>query len=145
MGRFSQEKNGILERQLMEIQTRLHSQSMEGGKAGLSAHAIELQQQVSDLRNNLAEVIQQKEELETVLTQKQLELEQRDRVMREQSKFLKVRDELLDILKGKAQQENGELSTNDENNEYLEQVTKYHSYLIPFQIYGRFGLLSDTF
>lgn len=128
----------------MEIQTRLHSQSMEGGKAGLSAHAIELQQQVSDLRNNLAEVIQQKEELETVLTQKQLELEQRDRVMREQSKFLKVRDELLDILKGKAQQENGELSTNDENNEYLEQVTKYQSYLIPFRIYGTFGLLSNT-
>lgn len=144
MGRFSQEKNGILERQLMEIQTRLHSQSMEGGKAGLSAHAIELQQQVSDLRNNLAEVIQQKEELETVLTQKQLELEQRDRVMREQSKFLKVRDELLDILKGKAQQENGELSTNDENNEYLEQVPKCHSYFIPFRIYGRFGLLFNT-
>ncbi|XP_060829007.1 golgin subfamily A member 6-like protein 24 isoform X2 [Bombus pascuorum] len=118
----AQEKNGILERQLIEIQTRLHSQSMEGGKAGLSAHAIELQQQVSDLRNNLAEVIQQKEELETVLTQKQLELEQRDRMMREQSKYLKVRDELLDILKGKAQQENGELSTNDENNEYLEQI-----------------------
>ncbi|XP_026297965.1 myosin heavy chain, non-muscle isoform X2 [Apis mellifera] len=120
----AQEKNGMLERQLMEIQERLHSQSMEGGKAGLSAHAIELQQQVSDLRNNLAEIIRQKEELETALTQKQLELEQRDRVMREQSKFLKVRDELLDILKGKVQQENGELSNSDENNEYLEQIHK---------------------
>lgn len=119
----AQEKNGILERQLIEIQNRLHSQSMEGGKAGLSAHAIELQQEVSDLRNNLTEVIQQKEELETALTQKQLELEQRDRVMREQSKFLKVRDELLDILKGKVQQqENGELANSDANNEYLEQV-----------------------
>ncbi|KAF3420078.1 hypothetical protein E2986_13392 [Frieseomelitta varia] len=118
----AQEKNGILEKQLIDIQTRLHSQSMEGGRAGLSAHAIELQQQVSDLRNNLVEVIQQKEELETALSQKHLELEQRDRVMREQSKFLKVRDELLDILKGKAQQENGELSNSNENNEYLEQI-----------------------
>ncbi|XP_026668008.1 myosin heavy chain, clone 203-like isoform X2 [Ceratina calcarata] len=119
----AQEKNGILERQLIEIQNRLHSQSMEGGKAGLSAHAIELQQEVSDLRNNLTEVVQQKEELETALTQKQLELEQRDRVMREQSKFLKVRDELLDILKGKVQQqENGELSNIDGNNEYLDQI-----------------------
>ncbi|XP_076761882.1 uncharacterized protein LOC143429915 [Xylocopa sonorina] len=118
----AQEKNGILERQLIEIQTRLHSQSKEGGKAGLSAHAIELQQQVSDLRNNLAEIIQQKEELETALTQKQLQLEQRDRVMREQSKYLKVRDELLEILKGKVQQENGELLSSDENNEYLEQI-----------------------
>ncbi|KAK1130240.1 hypothetical protein K0M31_018379 [Melipona bicolor] len=118
----AQEKSGILEKQLIDIQTRLHSQSMEGGRAGLSAHAIELQQQVSDLRNNLVEVIQQKEELETALSQKHLELEQRDRVMREQSKFLKVRDELLDILKGKVQQENGELSNSNENNEYLEQI-----------------------
>lgn len=70
----------------------------------------------------MAEVVRQNKELETDLSQKQLELEQRDRVMREQSKFLKVRDELLDILKGKARQENGELSTSDENNEYIEQV-----------------------
>ncbi|XP_076249424.1 uncharacterized protein LOC143188839 [Calliopsis andreniformis] len=120
----AQERSGILERQLIDIQSRLHSQSKEGGKAGLSAHAIELQQQVSDLRNELAKVIQQKEELETVLTQKQLELEQRDRVMREQSKFLKVRDELLDMLEGNVQQENGEMSTSDENNEYIEQINK---------------------
>ncbi|XP_017790384.1 PREDICTED: myosin-11-like, partial [Habropoda laboriosa] len=120
----AQERNGNLEKQLMEIQTRVHSQSMEGGKAGLSAHAIELQQQVSDLRNNLAEVIQQKENLETVLTQKQLELEQRDRVMREQNKFLKAKDELLYVIKGKVQEENGEQSNSDENNEYLEEAQK---------------------
>lgn len=110
---------------MVEIQTWLHSQSKEGGKAGLNAHAIELQQQLSDLGNNLAEAIRQKEELETILTQKQLELEQRDRVMREQSKFLKVRDELLEILKGKAEQENGDLSNSDENNKYMKQVTDY--------------------
>ncbi|XP_076167310.1 uncharacterized protein LOC143146683 [Ptiloglossa arizonensis] len=120
----AQEKNGTLENQLVEIQTWLHSQSKEGGKAGLNAHAIELQQQLSDLGNNLAEAIRQKEELETILTQKQLELEQRDRVMREQSKFLKVRDELLEILKGKAEQENGDLSNSDENNKYMKQVNK---------------------
>ncbi|OAD54161.1 Laminin subunit alpha-1, partial [Eufriesea mexicana] len=120
----AQEKNGILETQLKEIQTRLHSQSMEHGKAGLNAHAIELQQQVSDLSNNLAEVTQQKDELESVLSQKQLELEQRDYVMREQSKYLKLRDELLNILKGKVQQTNGELSNSDENNEYLEQAIR---------------------
>ncbi|XP_076681239.1 uncharacterized protein LOC143375725 [Andrena cerasifolii] len=118
-----QERNGILENQLIEIQTQLHTQSKEGGKAGLSAQAIELQQHVSDLRDNLAAVIRHNKELETDLTKKQLELEERDRVMREQSKFLKVRDELLDILKGKARQENGELSTSDENSEYIEQIT----------------------
>ncbi|XP_076294328.1 uncharacterized protein LOC143215777 [Lasioglossum baleicum] len=117
----AQEKSGTLERQLIEIQERLHSQTKEGGKLGLSAQAIELQQEVSDLRNNLAEVLQQKEELETALTQKQLELEQRDIVMREQGKVLKLRDELLVLLKGKTQEENDE-SHDGENNEYTDQV-----------------------
>ncbi|XP_076645062.1 uncharacterized protein LOC143354683 [Halictus rubicundus] len=117
----AQEKSGSLEQQLIEIQGRLRSQTKEGGKVGLSAQAIELQQEVSDLRNNLAEVLQQKEELETALTQKQLELEQRDIVMREQGKVLKLRDELLVLLKGKTQDENGDSQT-DENNEYTDQI-----------------------
>lgn len=80
---------------------------------------MELQQQISDLRNSLAEAIQQNQELETTLTQRQLELEQRDRVMREQSKFLKVRDELLSLLKGK--QANAANPTN-ENYEDIDEV-----------------------
>ncbi|XP_054012429.1 myosin heavy chain, clone 203 [Hylaeus anthracinus] len=120
----AQERNGTLEKQLIEIQTLLHSQSREGGKAGLSAHTIELQQQLSDLRNHLAGVVQQKEELETALTQKQLELEQRECVMREQNKFLKARDELLSMMKGKVDHENTDSSNNDENNEYTEKVQK---------------------
>lgn len=86
---------------MSEIQRRLYAKSKDGGKNVLDA--TELQQQISDLRNSLAEVIRQNQEMETALTQKQLELEQRDRVMREQSKFLKVRDELLGLLKGKQQ------------------------------------------
>jgi len=58
--------------------------------------------------------------LETTLTQKQLELEQRDRVMREQSKFLKARDELLNLLKGK--QANADNSVNA-NYEDIDEVT----------------------
>ncbi|XP_011873810.1 PREDICTED: spindle pole body component 110-like [Vollenhovia emeryi] len=98
IARFAQERNDVLENQLSEIQHRLQARSKENGK-GLDT--TELQQQISDLRNSLAETIQQNQELETALTQKQLEVEQRDRVMREQSKFLKVRDELLSLLKGK--------------------------------------------
>lgn len=95
-----QERNEVLENKLSEIQHRLQARSKENGQSqGLDT--MELQQQISDLRNSLAEAIQQNQELETTLTQKQLELEQRDRVMREQSKFLKVRDELLSLLKGK--------------------------------------------
>lgn len=96
-----EKKKDELEKQLSEIQQHLHAKSKGDGKTGLDA--IDLQQQVSDLRNSLAQVIQQNQELETSLTQKQLELEQRDRVMREQSKFLKARNELLTVLKGKQQ------------------------------------------
>lgn len=97
--------------------TSLHAK--ENDKTGLDT--IELQQEVSDLRNSLAEVMQQNEALETTLTQKQLELEQRDRVMREQSKFLKARDELLNLLKGK-QQANADNSVSA-NYEDIDEVT----------------------
>jgi len=99
-----------LEEQLTEFQRRLYAKSKENCKNGLDAG--ELQQQVSDLRNSLAEVIRQNQDLETALTQKQLELEQRDRVMREQSKFLKVRNELLSLLKQK-QQDNADNRVNE--------------------------------
>lgn len=120
-----QERNDILENQLSEIQHRLQARSNENGKTqGLDA--IELQQQISDLRNSLAEVIQQNQDLETTLTQKQLELEQRDRVMREQSKFLKVRDELLSLLKGKQ----ANAANPNENYEDIDEVM--HDILLAF-------------
>ncbi|XP_024877349.1 golgin IMH1-like [Temnothorax curvispinosus] len=117
--RFEQERNEVLENDLAEIQHRLQARLKENGKAqGLDT--MELQQQISDLRNSLAEAIQQNQELETTLTQKQLELEQRDRVMREQSKFLKVRDELLSLLKGKQ----ANAANPNENYEDIDEINK---------------------
>ncbi|KAL6439860.1 hypothetical protein ACFW04_004112 [Cataglyphis niger] len=119
IARFTQERNEVLENQLSEIQRHLYAKSKEGGKTEFDT--IELQQQVCDLRNSLAEALQQNQELETTLTQKQLELEQRDRVMREQSKFLKARDELLSLLKGK--QANVDNLAN-ENYEDIDEINK---------------------
>ncbi|XP_070518827.1 paramyosin [Cardiocondyla obscurior] len=119
IARFAQERNEVLESQLSEIQHRLQARLKENGKTqGLDA--VELQQQISDLRNSLADVIQQNQELETTLTQKQLELEQRDRVMREQSKFLKVRDELLNLLKGKQ----ANMANSNESYEDIDEINK---------------------
>ncbi|XP_012056211.1 PREDICTED: interaptin-like [Atta cephalotes] len=119
IARFAQERNEVLENQLTEIQHRLQARLKENSKTqGLDT--MELQQQISDLRNSLAEVIQQNHELEATLTQKQLELEQRDRVMREQSKFLKVRDELLNILKGKQ----ANAANSNENYENIDEINK---------------------
>ncbi|XP_070167929.1 putative leucine-rich repeat-containing protein DDB_G0290503 [Polyergus mexicanus] len=119
IARFTQERNEVLENQLSEIQRHLYAKSKEGGKTEFDT--IELQQQVCDLRNSLTEAMQQNQELETTLTQKQLELEQRDRVMREQSKFLKARDELLTLLKGK--QANVDNLAN-ENYEDIDEINK---------------------
>ncbi|EZA49417.1 hypothetical protein X777_11915 [Ooceraea biroi] len=122
IARFVQERNEVLEQQLSEIQRRLHAKSKESGsKNGFDES--ELQQQISDLRSSLAEVIRQNQEMETALTQKRLELEQRDRVMREQSKFLKVRDDLLSLLKGK-QQDSADNPTNEsyEDDEISKQI-----------------------
>ncbi|XP_011066214.1 PREDICTED: putative leucine-rich repeat-containing protein DDB_G0290503 [Acromyrmex echinatior] len=119
IARFAQERNEVLENQLGEIQHRLQAKLKENSKTqGLDT--MELQQQISDLRNSLTEVIQQNQELEATLTQKQLELEQRDRVMREQSKFLKVRDELLNILKGKQ----ANTANPNENYENIDEINK---------------------
>ncbi|KAG7203744.1 hypothetical protein KM043_013768 [Ampulex compressa] len=118
-----QEKNSILERQITEIQARLRAQSKEDGREALSAQAIELQQQVSDLRNALTEVAQHNKELEMALTQKQLDLEQRDRVLHEQSKFLKARDELLNALKARKEERDEQCADTDDNSE-TDQVSR---------------------
>lgn len=111
---------------MQDIQNRLQVQIKEGGKAAVNAHVIELQQQISDLRNSLAETTAHTAELETALTQKQLELEQRDRIMREQSKFLKVRDELLSLLKGKVGHTDRDTSNDDdEHRKDIDEVNKF--------------------
>ncbi|XP_046599060.1 putative leucine-rich repeat-containing protein DDB_G0290503 [Neodiprion lecontei] len=115
------EKSENVERQLSELQGRLHTQSKEAGKSGWAAHTVELHQQLSDLRSTLAEVQRCNEELETKLIRKQLEVEQRDRIMREQSKVLKVRDELIGILKG--QGKNGSENGAQEHQNQLDPET----------------------
>ncbi|XP_046827375.1 myosin-10-like [Vespa crabro] len=120
-----QKRNKLLEEQMQDIQNRLQVQIKEGGKAAVGAYVIELQQQISDLRNSLTETTAHTAELETALTQKQLELEQRDRIMREQSKFLKVRDELLSLLKGKDGHADKDISNDDEeHHKDIDEINK---------------------
>ncbi|XP_047345327.1 myosin-10-like isoform X3 [Vespa velutina] len=120
-----QKRNKLLEGQMQDIQNRLQVQIKEGGKAAVGAYVIELQQQISDLRNSLTETTAHTAELETALTQKQLELEQRDRIMREQSKFLKVRDELLSLLKGKDGHADRDISNDDEeHHKDIDEINK---------------------
>ncbi|XP_015179986.1 PREDICTED: uncharacterized protein MAL8P1.12-like [Polistes dominula] len=124
-----QKRNKALEEQIQEIQNRLQVQMKEGGKTAVNVLVIELQQQISDLRNSLADATSHTAELETALTQKQLELEQRDRIMREQSKFLKVRDELLSLIKGKNNQIDKDHS-NDDDDEHHKDIDEINKQII---------------
>ncbi|XP_043492389.1 interaptin-like [Polistes fuscatus] len=120
-----QKRNKALEEQIQDIQNRLQVQMKEGGKTAVNVLVIELQQQISDLRNSLAEATSHTAELETALTQKQLELEQRDRIMREQSKFLKVREELLSLMKGKNNHVDKDNSNDDEeHHKDIDEINK---------------------
>ncbi|XP_012287139.1 CAP-Gly domain-containing linker protein 1 isoform X1 [Orussus abietinus] len=123
----SQQRCDHLEQKLANLQNRSRILSEVGGKTW-AADSSDLQQQILDLRSNLTELARRNEELETTLTQKQLELEQRDRVMREQSKVVKVRDELIGLLKGKDHRMDGDTESHraaaNGSNRDMEQVNK---------------------
>lgn len=72
---------------------------------------------MTNLHHNLRDVTKEKEELEKIMVQKTLELEQRDHVLHTQTRSLVVRDELIQILK-----------TKDENQE--ENVNKLGATII---------------
>ena len=97
----------------MDLHTSLQAQSKEGGKTGTNALLIELQHQNSDLKNNLAELAKQNEQLEVELSQKQVEL---DCVKHNQNKLLRVKEDVMSYIKpGRV---NGEL----EDSRDLDQV-----------------------
>ena len=82
----------------------------------------------------MLEILNANERLEQALIQKQLEVEQRDRVMREQSNVLRVRDELIGLLKGKEHRQDEEIttlqSTLNERERSVEKVLKSFSSIL---------------
>ncbi|XP_069679169.1 putative leucine-rich repeat-containing protein DDB_G0290503 [Periplaneta americana] len=124
-----QEQNVLLDKQMKDYQERIEAQS---GNSSINVQTqvqlSQLQQQVLDLEVTVSEAVHQNEQLEQALTQKQLEVEQRDRLMREQSKVLKVRDELIGLLKGKEQRQDEHInslqSDLDEREKKADKVNK---------------------
>ena len=116
---YSHNKSEVLERKLNELNARLQVQSKEGGKVGLNALVIELQQQNSDLKCNLSELMRQNEQLEAKLSQKQVEL---DFVKHNQSKLLRAKEEVMSCIK--TSRPNGDLEDIVVSSRDLEQVSK---------------------
>lgn len=98
-----QEKNERLDKQVAELRCQLQAKSKEtgSGKTMWSAQTLDLQPQIYDLRRTVNDLQRRNEQLEIQLNQKQLEIEEQDRAMREQVNVLRVRDEVIALLKGR--------------------------------------------
>ncbi|CAG5009636.1 unnamed protein product [Parnassius apollo] len=71
----------------------------------------DLQQEIMQLRMALLEAVHKHEELSELLTQKEQQLEQQDKTSRAQARVIKVREELINMLKNKESEQSRELST----------------------------------
>nr|CAD7411590.1 unnamed protein product [Timema poppensis] len=118
---LSEEHSAMLENQVKELQEEV---SQNDAQQKLS----KLQQQVSEMESALNQVMTRNEELEAEMNLNTCEIEQRDRVMHEQNQVLKVRDELILLLKVKEQQQDKAISslqaTLEERDKNMEKVNK---------------------
>ncbi|KAJ9590169.1 hypothetical protein L9F63_016708 [Diploptera punctata] len=107
----SQEQNSSLETKLKDLQDIFIAQKEDNTSVGNQLEISELQTKVADLQVTMSQMLKEKEQLENTLIQKQLEVEQRDRIMRGQSNVLRVRDELIALLKEREQRQDEEISS----------------------------------
>nr|CAD7448309.1 unnamed protein product [Timema bartmani] len=118
---LSEEHSAMLENQVKELKE-------EASRNDPQKKLSELQQQVNEMVTALNEMMTRNEELEEQMNLNTCEIEQRDRVMHEQSKVLKVRDELILLLKAKEQQQDQAISnlqaTLDERDKNMEKVNQ---------------------
>ena len=82
----------------------------------------------------MADLLKTSEQLEQDLVQKNFDIGQREKVMHAQNKVLKVRDELIKMLKSKEQRQDEEIrtlqATLNERENLAGRVTKTHSFVL---------------
>ncbi|KAI5641950.1 MAR-binding filament-like protein 1 [Phthorimaea operculella] len=70
----------------------------------------EWQQEIMNLKMSLLDAVHMNEKLTEVLSQKEQQLEQQDKTSRNQARIIKVREELINMLKNKETEQSKELS-----------------------------------
>ncbi|XP_032512145.2 trichohyalin-like isoform X2 [Danaus plexippus] len=70
----------------------------------------DLQQEIMNLKMNLLDAVHRNDELSEVLAQKEQQLEHQDKTSRAQTKVIKVREELINLLKNKETEQSRELA-----------------------------------
>lgn len=95
-----QHKSDQMELKFEEI-NKLQSQMKDGSRASYGAQILQLQQQVSDQRNNLSEATSQINEYEKTITQLQMKIDHYKRYIRDIGKDYKLKKEMYQILGNK--------------------------------------------
>ncbi|GBP17089.1 hypothetical protein EVAR_8152_1 [Eumeta japonica] len=107
--KYNQEKVIQFEKYIDE----LHSQNtalIERNESPDGMNHQELHQQVMALRMSLLEAAQRNEDLTDILAHKEQELEQQDKTSRAQARVIKVREELIAMLKNKETEQTHQLT-----------------------------------
>ncbi|XP_063374769.1 uncharacterized protein LOC134662468 isoform X2 [Cydia amplana] len=84
-------------------------QAQKTGLTNLEESNEDFQKEILDLRMKLLEEIHRNEELTEVLAKKDRQLEQQDKTSRAQARVIKVREELINLLKNKETEQTHEL------------------------------------
>ncbi|KAJ8724930.1 hypothetical protein PYW07_015888 [Mythimna separata] len=82
----------------------------------------DLQQEIMNLRMGLLDAVHRNEELQELLVQKEQQLEQQDKTSRAQARVIKVREELINMLKNKETEQSRELSALQQDLEHRMKV-----------------------
>ncbi|XP_049865476.1 uncharacterized protein LOC126366410 [Pectinophora gossypiella] len=82
----------------------------------------DLQQEIMNLRMSLLEAVHRNEELSEILAQKEQQLEQQDKTSRAQARVIKVREELINMLKNKETEQSRELSALQQDLEHRMKI-----------------------
>ncbi|XP_060800647.1 cingulin isoform X2 [Amyelois transitella] len=98
-----------------------HNKSMVKTQDGNASYQ-ELQQEIMKLRMGLLEAVHQKEELNEMLMQKEQQLEEQDKTSRAQARFIKVREELINMLKNKETEQSRELTALQQDLEHRMKI-----------------------
>ncbi|CAH0397289.1 unnamed protein product [Chilo suppressalis] len=82
----------------------------------------DLQQEIMNLRMSLLEAVHRNEELTELLMQKEQQLEQQEKTSRAQARVIKVREELINMLKNKETEQSRELAALQQDLEHRMNI-----------------------
>ncbi|XP_059060207.1 centromere-associated protein E-like [Achroia grisella] len=82
----------------------------------------DLQQEIFNLRMGLLETVHRNEELSEMLMQREQQLEQQDKTSRAQARVIKVREELINMLKNKETEQSRELTNLQQDLEHRMKI-----------------------